>query len=174
MSIEQHRCFYRKLLDLPLSFTEEFKQAIEFQKVFGLVIKISGPLHMSFHMLQCVYNLYGGLLRSAQTCIDWKKIKAAKVSDNYRLCCSLAMLLYEETTRLLLFQYMHTCEDGIIDNDKTDEGLGAISMAQGFLKHVQAKADNSSDKSFVYLCRFWLLMNTFKLYYDSKKTAISL
>ena len=73
LSIDCHYCFYRKLLDLPLSFTQEFKQAIEFQKVFGRVVELSRPLHMSFHMLQCIYNLYGGLLRVCQQCIEWKK-----------------------------------------------------------------------------------------------------
>ena len=154
-----------------MSFTEEFKQAVEFQKVFGRVIELSGPLHMSFHMLQCVYNLYGGLLRSAQKCLDWKKIKPAKVSDNYRLCCSLAMLVYEELTRLLLFQYMNVCPEEMIENERNGEGIGAISMAQGFLMYVNDKADSSTDKSFVYVCRYWLLMNTFRLYYDSQKNG---
>ena len=171
LSIERHRCFYRKLLDLPLSFTEQFKQAVEFQKVFGRVIELSGPLHMSFHMLQCIYNLYGGLLRCSQICVDWKKIKVAKVSDNYRLCCSLAMIVYEEITRMLLFQYLNTCNESTCDNDQEREGIGAIHIAQGFLKYVNTKAETSGDLSFVYICRYWLLMNSFKMYYDSQKNG---
>ena len=170
LSIDRHRCFYRKLLDLPLSFKDEFKQAVEFQKVIGRVVELSGPLHMSFHMLQCIYNLYGGLLGVSQKCVEWKKIKPAKVSDNYRLCCSLAMLVYEEITRLLLIQYMNTVADDTIKKDNNDgEGIGAISIAQGFLDYVNDRAERSSDKSIVYICRYWLLMNVFKLYYDSQK-----
>ena len=172
LSIDRHRCFYRKLLDLPLSFTEEFKQAVEFQKVFGRVVELSGPLHMSFHMLQCIFNLYGGLLRVSQKCVEWKKIKVAKVSDNYRLCCSLAMLVYEEITRLLLIQFMNTVPDDTIDNDSNDGlGLGAVTIAQRFLDYVNDIANTSTDKSMVYICRYWLLMNVFKLYYNSQKSG---
>ena len=55
LSVDRHRCFFRKMIDLPLSFTDEFLQAIEFRKALSCVIELSGPLHMSFHMLQSIY-----------------------------------------------------------------------------------------------------------------------
>ena len=56
--------FLRNLFKLPLSFVDELKQEIDFQKEFGRVIELSGPLHVSFHVLKCVHNLCGGLLKT--------------------------------------------------------------------------------------------------------------
>lgn len=78
LSVDRHRCFFRKVIDLPLSFTDEFLQAIEFRKVLSRVIELSGPLHMSFHMLQSIYTLYGSLLMAGHKCLDWKKIETSK------------------------------------------------------------------------------------------------
>ena len=38
LSIDRHRCFFRKIINLPLSFTDEFLQAIKFRKVLTQVI----------------------------------------------------------------------------------------------------------------------------------------
>ena len=72
LSIDRHRCFYRKLLKLPFSFIDSFKQEIEFQKTFRRVSELSRPLHVSFHMLQRIYNLYRGFLKTSQKCVECK------------------------------------------------------------------------------------------------------
>ena len=174
LSIDRHRCFFRKIVDLPLSFTDEFLQAIEFRKVLTRVIELSGPLHMSFHMLQSIYILYGSLLYVGQTCIEWKKLKPAKVSDNYRLCRSLAFLVYEEITRLLMFKYMSGLEDDFTDGLDENDPIKAIALARGLIDFIEEKAKSTLDLSVAYICRFWLLMNRFKIYYDAQKCGDAL
>ena len=83
-------------------------------------------------MFQYAYNLYGGLLRSAQNFLDWKKINQEKVSDNYRLCFSLAMLVYKYLVRLIIFQWMNACPEEMIKNERNGEGIGAISIEKYF------------------------------------------
>jgi len=169
LSVDRHRCFFRKIVDLPLSFTDEFMQAIEFRKVLTRVIELSGPLHMSFHMLQSIYIIYGSLLSVGQTCLEWKKLKPAKVSDNYRLCCSLAFIVYEEITRLLMFQYMSQLQPEFVNSYDHNDPIKAIVLARGLLKFIEEKADNTLDMSVAYICRYWILMNRFKIYYDAQK-----
>ena len=97
LSIERYAYFCIKLLDLPLSFTEELKQPVEFLKSFSRDEELSGLLKNSFQIIQLSCNLYGGLLRSAQKCLDWKKMTPTKVPDNHRLhFCSLDMLVHED------------------------------------------------------------------------------
>ena len=74
-----------------------------------------GPLHMSFHMLQCIYVLYDPLLHVSKECIEWKKLKLNKVSDNYQLSVSLAFMAYEELNRLFIHQYFYT-----LNNEKVE------------------------------------------------------
>lgn len=66
LSLDRHRSFQTKLTNLPLNFTDSFKQSLVFQKALSRVIEISGPLHMAFHMLQCVYIIYSGMLKLLQ------------------------------------------------------------------------------------------------------------
>ena len=167
LSVDRHRCFFRKIIDLPLSFTDKFLQAIEFRKVLSCVVELSGPLHMSFHMLQTIYILYGNLLLTSQHCVEWKKLRPAKVSDNYRLCCSLAFIVYEEITRLLMFKYFSTLPKETVNEVDDMDPLHAITLAQGLLQFVTNKAESSLDNSIVHICRFWLIMNQFKIYYDA-------
>ena len=174
LSVDRHRCFFRKIVDLPLSFTDEFLQAIEFRKVLTRVIELSGPLHMSFHMLQSIYILYGSLLGVSQKCVEWKKLKPAKVSDNYRLCCSLAFVVYEEITRLLMFKYISSVVPDLLHNIDNADPLIAITLARGMIDFIQHKANTTLDKSLCYICRFWILMNKFKLYYDAQKCGDTL
>ena len=91
LSLDRHRSFQKRLVNLPISFTKAFKQAITFQKALSCVIDIPGPLHIAFHMLQCVYTVFGTLLKLFQNIVEWKKLCSLKVSECYnlarQLCC---------------------------------------------------------------------------------------
>ena len=81
------------------------------------------------------------------------------------------MLVYEEIGRLLLMKYLSKSTDFKEGHVLIDDGETAIGLAQGLLEYVKIKADTCTDKSVVYICRYWLLMNVFKLYYDSQKNG---
>ena len=69
LSLDRHRLFSSKLSNIPLSFTQSFKQSLVFQKALSGVIEISGPLHMDFHMLQSVFSIYKLFIRAVQECL---------------------------------------------------------------------------------------------------------
>jgi hypothetical protein len=75
LSIDLHKSFCKKLMKLPIGFMMAFKQSMVFQKVLFRVVKILGPLHMAFHMLQCIYTVFKNLLVLSQKCLQWRKIK---------------------------------------------------------------------------------------------------
>ena len=79
------------------------------------------------------------------------------------------MLVYDEITRMFLIQYLNLNNEFDADTNNDDDGIKAIGVAQGFLTFIKNKAENSTDLSVVYICRYWLLMNVFKLYSDSQK-----
>ena len=92
---------------------------------------------------------------AGQKCLDWKKLKPAKVSDNYRLCCSLAFLMYEEITRLMMFKYMNELDDDVVNRMETDDPIHAVTIAKGLIDYIEQKAKLSLDNAIVYICRFW-------------------
>ena len=62
LSLERHRSFMKKLMNIPQSYEKNFHQSIAFQRAIGQVVEISGPLHVAFHMLQTIYIIFGTLL----------------------------------------------------------------------------------------------------------------
>ena len=176
LSLDRHRSFCKKLIKLPLSFSAAFEQSLVFQKALSRVIEMSGPLHMSFHMLQSIYILFGNLLLVTQNCIEWKKIKPAKVSDNYRLCEALSLIAYDEIYRVLWFKYIieHTSKqtnDTNMQEDKESIELMTIGLSRGFLEYVECLANTTTDDCLKYACRFFLIMFKFKLYLNAVKVG---
>ena len=159
LSLDRHRNFFRKLIELPISFTDSFEQAVEFQKALSRVIEMSGPLHMPFHMLQSIYILYDPLLLVSKECVDWKKLKMNKVSDNYRLACSLAFIVHEELTRLLTLQYLNTLSYECTSDINIGIGEGhdmmdskGIQFARGFRILCYIKSRNVfRPKNYIHL-----------------------
>ena len=41
---------------------------------------------MSFHMLQCIYIIFGEMMEWGKAIVDWKRIKLNKVSESFELC----------------------------------------------------------------------------------------
>ena len=96
LSLDRHRGFKTKLCKMNMKFTDTFEQTLQFQKALTRVMAVSGPLHMAFHMLQVIFDVYRHLLSNIQLCLGWKKINMSKVSQNYRVCLALTEILYEE------------------------------------------------------------------------------
>ena len=111
LSLDRHRCFGNKLINLPMSFTRAYKQSLIFKDALSRIIEVSGPLHTAFHMMQSIFNVYRCILKTMQDCIGWKKMKLNHVSENYRQCNSLMNMVYEEIFRILFFTYLTTLKD---------------------------------------------------------------
>ena len=149
LSIDRHRSFMKKLIKLPLGFTQAFRQSQIFHKALNQVIEISGPLHMTMHMLQSIYTVFEDILLLSQQCVQWKKVKASKVSDSFRLCESLCFLCYDELFWYLLLQYLLVYEQevgdmSLDDNDDNDSIFG-LSLTRGLYSFICRKADESTD-----------------------------
>ena len=58
LSFDRHRYFVKQLTKIEATFLDNHKQCIEFQKALSRVKEVSGPLHIAFHMLQVIFNVY--------------------------------------------------------------------------------------------------------------------
>ena len=100
VSLDRHRSFQEKLVNLPFSYHKSFHQSLIFQKLLSRVVEISGPLHIGFHMLQSIFVIYKDMIKWGKHVVDWKKVNVNKVSDSYDTCCRLCMMLLQELERL--------------------------------------------------------------------------
>ena len=66
LSLYRQNLFYNTLINLPLSFTNAYKQSLNFQKALLQIIEVSGPLHSSFHVLQSIYIIFKRFLKCIQ------------------------------------------------------------------------------------------------------------
>ena len=62
LSLERYRAMEKNLMNQRFSFSEEYKQKVISKKALGRVIQIPGPLHMAFHMCQCIFTIYSDFL----------------------------------------------------------------------------------------------------------------
>ena len=62
LSLDRCRSFQRKFSNLKFAFDKAFRQCIIFQKAFSIVVEISGPLHIAFHMLQSIFTIYKDMM----------------------------------------------------------------------------------------------------------------
>ena len=158
LSIDRHRSFMKKLIKLPLGFTQAFRQSQVFHKALNRVIKISGPLHMTMHMLQSIYTIFEDILLLSQQCVQWKKVKASKVSDSFRLCESLCFICYDELFRYFLLQYLSVYEqevsDTTLDDSDDNAGVFGVSLTKGLYSFICLKAEESTYDRLRYMCNF--------------------
>ena len=170
LSIDRHCSFMKKLIKLPLGFTQAFRQSQIFHKALNRVIEISGPLHMAMHMLQSIYTVFEDILTLSQRCVQWKEVKTGKVSDSFRLCESLCFLCYDEIFRYLLLQYLAVHEDDATDmngdnDDRDDHSTFGISVSRGLYKFISDKAELSTG--YIYICNFFKIVTVYKSYKQS-------
>ena len=171
LSLDRHKLFCKKLIKLPFRFTKAYEQSLVFQKAVSRVTEESGPLHMAFHMLQCIYTVYKNLLLLFQNIVDWKKLKPTKVSDNFRLCESLCFMCYEEVFRFLFHHYIQhflgTNEGMGMLRYISDSNLIAMRLCRGFMVYVDEKSKTTTDDRWEYLIRFFKMVTWFKRYKES-------
>ena len=177
LSLDRHRCFGNKLIKVPMNFTRAYKQSLVFKQALTRVIEISGPLHTAFHMLQSIFNIYRCFMKTMQDCIGWKKMKLNKVSENYRPCLSLIDMVYEETFRILFFNYLISLNGETINDDISNEDMitevYCLQIATGFQSFIQDKIDKTTDMRFRLLLCFFKITHLFKPQITSKTDHIT-
>ena len=70
LSLDRHRSFQKKLVNLPFSYHKSFSQSLIFQKSLSRVVEISGPLHIGFHMLQSIFVIYKDMIKWGKRVVD--------------------------------------------------------------------------------------------------------
>lgn len=170
LSLERHRSFRNKLINMSFSFTESFKQSLLFQKALSRVVEVSGPLHMCFHILQSIYIVFDKLLLLCQNTLDWKKLFPKKVSNCYRQARSMAVLLFEEINRLYFLKYMKTISTTEYStfSSRHEKEEVAVKFASDFLLYMEGIfEDVTNSVTERYIVNFWRIMNIFNSYYDA-------
>lgn len=97
LSLDRHRSFERKLVNLPFSYAKAFRQAIVFQMALSGVVLISGPLQIAFHMPQSIYIIYKDMMKWSQNVVNWNKINVNKVSETFDTCWQLCMITLDKS-----------------------------------------------------------------------------
>lgn len=174
LSLDRHRCFSKKLLNLPLTFTRAYQQSLIFQEALTRVVEIIGPLHTSFHILQCLYSVYNCILKCTQRCLGWKKLHFNKISDNYRLCVHMIDIVYEETNRMLMHNFLLEYCNSESNTTSFDDAELAIDIALKFDTYINNKCKDSKDERWKLICCFYKLASYFKLYENSMKMGGSI
>ena len=169
--LDRHRCFGNKLINLPMSFTQAYRQSLIFKDALSRVIEVSGPLHTAFHMMQSIFNVYRCVLKTIKDCIGWKKMKLNHVSENYRQCCSLLDMVYEEIFRILFFTFLSTLEEEQVmhstSNDSIPRETYSISLSRKFDLYINNKIASTTDERLKIMMCFYKLTHLFKQYQKS-------
>ena len=168
LSLDRHRTFQKRLATLDMKFTDAFEQSMTFQKALTRVIELNGPLHMAFHMLQCVFTLFSGILKLMQEVLQWKRIRHEKVSESFALCKALLFLGLEELERLLW-------DVVIIENEvEISESLSnynaneyCIWFSEKYISCLQHMATIGTDMRQRYFSNFILVAREFRLYWKA-------
>ena len=137
LSLDRHRSFQRKLVNLPFSFDKAFKQSFIFQKALSRVIEISGPLHIAFHMLQSIYIIYKQMMLWGQKIVQWKKLNVLKVSESFDTYRQLCMIMLQEVERVLIDLFVTECNEDLtyLCMDSTNESI-AITLSQLYFNFI--------------------------------------
>ena len=123
------------------------------------VVKVSGQLHMAFHILQSIFTVFGPLLQLTQTILQWKKLNQNKVSDCYLQSRELYSITLEEISRLFWDKFMKSKAIDIINlvEQCTDSQILCVKLVNMYWKYIYEKAQNSCDEC-VRLCYNYVIM----------------
>ena len=153
-------------------FSEEYKQKIISKKALGRVVQIPGPLHMAFHMCQCLFTIYSDFLKNCQVVVGWKKINFLKVSESFRQCKALLLLALDEAERLMWDIFLKDKSDIILKReDSHPDKVFCVWLAQYFTTFVEDMILNSSDERRQLLASFITSVRMFKIFWDSIRTG---
>ena len=170
LSLDHHRSLQKRLIDQPLSFTDSFAQGLIFQQDIRRIIEIPGPLHIAFHMCQCIFSIYTPLLKELQKILQWKKIKFQKVNESFRLCKSLLFLALEEADRLLwdifLLKKKSDVEMAIVMY-KGKEDQFACWLSRKYMSYIHEIIKISADERQKHLDSFIVSVRQFQMFWES-------
>ena len=172
LSLERYRAMEKNLMNQSFSFSEEYKQKIISKKALGRVVQIPGPLHMAFHMCQCLFTIYSDFLKNCQVVVGWKKINFLKVSESFRQCKALLLLALDEAERLMWDIFLKDKSDIILKReDSHPDKVFCVWLAQYFTTFVEDMILNSSDERRQLLASFITSVRMFKIFWDSIRTG---
>ena len=168
LSLDRHRSFQRKLINLPYSYSKVFKQSLIFQKALTKVIDISGPLHIAFHMLQSIFIIYKDMMKWAQNVVGWKKVNVNKVSESFDMCRQLCMLTLQEIERLSIDLFLVEYEDEVSLLLSTEisatVGVKIASMYNMYIHNM-----DSLDDRRLYFKGFIIMSTQFRNYWTATR-----
>lgn len=136
------------------------------------MIEIPGPLHIAFHILQCVYTIFRELLSTFQEVVDWKKIQKNHVSDCYNLSRQLCFLGLDECERYTwdLFILKHSKHITFMKKQISMEKF-AIWLATRYKLFITNTLETSTDERMQYMMNFIIFASEFRLYHDAMRSG---
>ena len=166
------------ILDSKLvSFRHAYRQAMNIAQVVHRLVPINGDLHVRFHMLDVVYRLfYGGFLQVMQWRLQWKRLDPYDVSNSYRLCHRLAVVVYEEVQRIMLDLYLlKKMTMSRFDEMMHFGGAEAVAVyiAKDYLDYLNRQVRESKDWLLRFLCNFLLLMRKYLTFLEAEQQGDS-
>ena len=167
LSLDRHRSFQNKLVKLPYSYINVFKQSIIFQKALTRVVDISGPLHIAFHMLQSIFIIYKDIMKWTQQVVNWKKLNVNKVSESFDTCRRLCMLMLDEVERLAVDLFLDENEvliSKIVESDRNNVGLHIARMYNQYINGMK-----STDDRRLQFFGFIIMTTQFRNYWMATK-----
>ena len=135
------------------------------------IIDISGPMHITFHILQSIFIIYTNMMRWTQNLINWENFNVNKVSESFDTCRQFCILTLEEVERLPIYLFMVQNNKDVeelllLHNNGTTESLG-LRIAILYLNYIhQMKSDNNRR---LYIFGFVIMATQFRKYWKSTR-----
>ena len=174
LSLDRHRSLQKRLASLPLSFADAFEQSLRFQKALSRIIEIPGPLHVAFHMCQCIFTIYSPLLYVLKSILQWKKLRFKKVNESFRLCKALLMIGLEEAERLMWDMFLNdrqTLISKAASDFKDSEERFSVHLAQQYQEYMSQAMTSSTDERRKYLLSFIQTTKKFLMFWKAVRSG---
>ena len=143
------RHLLKKLANLPISFEPAFEQCLLFQQDLHCVVEFNGPLHMAFHMLQCIYSIYISLLKWSKDVLQWKRIKMNHVSDTLKSANIFQFIVLGEAEHLDIDHFLSAHKDlvlSIFQQLQSRSNAFIVKIAVKYIPFVKDTITKSTDK----------------------------
>ena len=149
----------KKLTNLPISFGPAFEQGLIFQQSLRIV-EINGPLHMTFHMLQCILYIYNFLLKWSKDTLQWKRIKMNHVSDTFESANIFQLIVLGKAARLTIGHLLSSNKDLLLSifqqlQNRPKEFI--VKIAFKYIQFVKDTITKSTDERQKMLYSYILL-----------------
>ncbi len=170
LSLDRHRSFKKRLKMIPQSYARNFQQALVFQKALKRVIEIPGALHISFHMLQTIFDVFGVFIKWNVNVLKWKKIKVSKVSECFQLARELAFLVLEECERYLIDTMFMVSISESEKKDLLEDSKKVPCLVSKLFERFLSRTSNSwseNNEARKMIVNFVRLCRQFRLFWDA-------